>query len=42
MKQMKIKKLPLLPEGRMTTTPASARILEAFTDVNWYEVPRMS
>jgi transposase len=35
-----IKELPLLPEGRMTATPTAARILEAFTNVSWYEFER--
>jgi transposase len=29
--------LPLLPEGRLTKTPTTARVLEAFSDVAWYE-----
>lgn len=32
-----IEELPILPEGRMTKTPTAARILEAFSDVKWYE-----
>jgi len=35
-----IQELPLLPEGRMTATPTAARILEAFTNVSWYEFER--
>jgi transposase len=35
-----IEELPLLPEGRMTATPTAARILEAFTNVSWYEFER--
>lgn len=40
MQQRKIAALPLLPEGRATETPTAARILEAFTDVCWYEFER--
>lgn len=40
MQQRKIMSLPLLPEGRETETPTAARILEAFTDVGWYEFER--
>jgi len=40
MQQRKIESLPLLPEGRETETPTAARILEAFTDVCWYEFER--
>jgi len=40
MQQRKIAALPLLPEGRATQTPTAARILEAFTDVCWYEFER--
>jgi transposase len=32
--------LPLLPEGRLTRTPTTARVLEAFSDVAWYEFER--
>lgn len=32
--------LPILPEGRMTRTPTTARVLEMFTDVSWYEFER--
>ncbi len=32
-----IKALPILPEGRMTTTPTTPRILENFDDVAWHE-----
>jgi len=35
-----IQELPLLPEGRMTSTPTAARILEAFTNVSWFEFER--
>lgn len=37
-----IEELPLLPEGRMTATPTTARILEAFSDVTWHEFERGS
>lgn len=32
--------LPLLPEGRPTATPTTARLLELFSDVAWYEFER--
>ena len=32
-----ISELPLFPEGRMTKTPTAMRILEAFSDLCWYE-----
>jgi transposase len=32
--------LPILPEGRETRTPTTARILEMFSDVSWYEFVR--
>jgi len=35
-----IKSLPILPEGRETRTPTTARILEMFSDVCWYEFER--
>lgn len=40
MQKRRIASLPLLPEGRATATPTAARILEAFTDVCWYEFER--
>jgi transposase len=40
MQKRRIESLPLLPEGRATETPTAARILEAFTDVCWYEFER--
>lgn len=40
MLQRGIEELPLLPEGRMTATPTAARILEALTNVAWYEFER--
>jgi len=33
----KISELPLLPEARTTRTPTAMRILEAFSDLCWYE-----
>jgi len=33
----RISGLPLLPEGRVTKTPTAMRILEAFSDLCWYE-----
>jgi transposase len=35
-----IEKLPILPEGRNTKTPTTARLLEVFSDVAWYEFER--
>ncbi|MCK4776647.1 MAG: IS1634 family transposase, partial [Candidatus Krumholzibacteria bacterium] len=35
-----IEALPILPEGRNTKTPTTARILEMFSDVCWYEFER--
>jgi hypothetical protein len=35
-----IDSLPILPEGRATRTPTTARILEMFSDVCWYEFER--
>jgi len=32
--------LPILPEGRTTKTPTSARLLEVFSDVSWYAFER--
>jgi transposase len=32
--------LPILPEGRPTKTPTTARLLEVFSDVSWYEFQR--
>ena len=37
MVEEKISELPLLPEGRVTKTPTVMRILEAFSDLCWYE-----
>jgi transposase len=35
-----IARLPILPEGRWSPTPTTARILETFSDVAWYEFDR--
>jgi len=35
-----IESLPILPEGRPTKTPTTARILEMFSDVSWYQFER--
>jgi len=35
-----IESLPILPEGRPTKTPTTARLLEMFSDVSWYEFQR--
>ena len=35
-----IEALPILPEGRETRTPTTARILEMFSNVCWYEFER--
>ena len=35
-----IEALPILPEGRKTRTPTTARILEMFSNVCWYEFER--
>lgn len=35
-----IEALPILPEGRLTRTPTTARVLEIFSDVCWYEFER--
>lgn len=40
MKREGINALPILPEGRLTKTPTTARILEMFSDVCWYEFDR--
>ena len=37
MKREGLEALPILPEGRMTKTPTTARLLEIFSDVSWYE-----
>ena len=40
MKQEGIDALPILPEGRLTKTPTTARLLEMFSNVSWYEFER--
>ncbi len=35
-----IESLPILPEGRPTKTPTTARLLEIFSGVSWYEFQR--
>ena len=35
-----IETLPILPEGRQTKTPTTARLLEMFSDVSWYQFQR--
>jgi len=35
-----LKALPILPEGRLSPAPTTARILETFSDVAWYEFER--
>jgi hypothetical protein len=40
MARRRIERLPILPEGRLTPTPTTARILETFSDVAWYEFER--
>lgn len=35
-----IEALPILPEGRLTRTPTTARLLETFSAVSWYEFER--
>ncbi len=35
-----IESLPILPEGRLTRTPTTARLLEMFSDVSWYQFHR--
>jgi len=40
MKREGLETLPILPEGRPTRTPTTARVLEMFTDVSWYEFER--
>ncbi len=37
MAEQKMSELPLFPEGRTTKTPTAMRILEAFSDLCWYE-----
>lgn len=37
MARLGIESLPILPEGRQTKTPSTARLLEMFSGVSWYE-----
>lgn len=37
MARLGIENLPILPEGRHTKTPTTARLLEMFSGVSWYE-----
>ena len=40
MQRQGIESLPILPEGRFTKTPTTARLLEMFSGVAWYEFKR--
>ena len=40
MQRAGIEALPILPEGRMTRTPTTARLLEIFSDACWFEFER--
>ncbi|MBW2257574.1 MAG: IS1634 family transposase, partial [Deltaproteobacteria bacterium] len=40
MRREGIESLPILPEGRPTKTPTTARLLEMFSGVSWYEFER--
>lgn len=40
MRQMGLESLPILPEGRPTKTPTTARLLEMFSGVTWHEFKR--
>jgi transposase len=40
MKQVGLESLPILPEGRSTKTPTTARLLEMFSGVSWHEFRR--
>ncbi len=40
MKRAGIEELPILPEGRLTKTPTTARLLEMFSGLSWYEFER--
>ena len=37
MRRRAIEKIPILPEGRPTSTPTTPRILENFDDASWHE-----
>jgi transposase len=40
MRRQGLESLPILPEGRESKTPTTARLLEMFSDVCWYEFER--
>jgi transposase len=40
MRREGLESLPILPEGRPTKTPTTARLLEMFSDVSWYKFER--
>lgn len=40
MKQKELESLPILPEGRPSKTPTTARLLEMFSGVSWHEFKR--
>jgi transposase len=40
MRRHGLESIPILPEGRETKTPTTARLLEMFADVSWYEFER--
>jgi len=40
MRRGNIDSLPILPEGRLTKTPTTARLMEMFSGVSWYESER--
>ncbi len=40
MRRQGLQSLPILPEGRESKTPTTARLLEMFSDVSWYEFQR--
>ncbi len=40
MERYGIETLPILPEGRKTKSPTTARLLEMFSGVSWFEFER--
>jgi transposase len=40
MQRFAIESIPILPEGRSTKTPTTARLLEMFSGISWYEFER--
>ena len=40
MRHERLESLPILPEGRPSKTPTTARLLEMFSGVCWYEFER--